>query len=108
MCAHLYQPPCLHNEGILQPVDNEAIDLLLSHNWRLTNPLQYLYCCGDDSRVGPGSWDHLHQWNILRRVDLRVGGKFISMAHKNNKNTVSCKVSLIDTLWRNGVVKKME
>ncbi len=92
-CAHLYQPPCLHNEGILQSVDNEAIDLLLCHNWCLTNPLQYLYCCRDDSGVGPGSWDHLHQWNVLRRVDLRVGGKFISIWHTRITRTqIKCIV----------------
>ena len=33
--THLHQPPRLHDEGVLQPVDDEAVDLLLCSDGRL-------------------------------------------------------------------------
>ena len=71
MFYYLDKSPALHQQGILQPVQDEAIDLLLDKHRFLAQFLQDgLHSLGD-GWVGIGSRNNLHNWNVVRWIHLR-------------------------------------
>ena len=68
---YLNQSPCFHYEGILQPVDNEPIDLFPGQHRSLAQILHQGNCVVYYGLFCPGCRDDLHQGDVMRRVDLK-------------------------------------
>eukprot|EP00051_Salpingoeca_urceolata_P028344 m.486373 g.486373 ORF g.486373 m.486373 type:complete len:353 (-) comp24362_c0_seq1:11-1069(-) len=65
----LDEAPCFHEEGILQAVDNKAVDFLLDKHWRLSQLLHDLLSLVNDFLRRPWRRHNLNQRNVVRGVD---------------------------------------
>ena len=69
---YLHKSPCLHDEGVLEPVHDEPVDLFLGHDWSLTQILHRGHSAVHNSLLGPGGGNNLHQGDIVWGVDLKI------------------------------------
>lgn len=67
---YLHKSPTLHQNGILEPVDDETIDLLLDKHGLLAQFFQDRQHSFRDGWVSMGRRNHLHDRNVVRGVDL--------------------------------------
>lgn len=76
--TYLVQSPALADDGVLDAVQDKAVDLLLHDDGHLPRLRQQLLCRHHHIRVRPGGRNHLHQGRIERRVSLQRNTVYFS------------------------------
>lgn len=70
--CYLYQSPRLHDDSILQTIQNKSIHFFLGYNRGLANLFHQSNCLVCYFTVCPRCWNNFYQWYIVWRVNLII------------------------------------
>lgn len=75
--THLHKPPGLSDDRILEAVQGEAVNLPQEPDWGLSDSPHQGIGPVHGGRGRLWVWDQLHQWHVIRWVDLgrEMGGE---------------------------------